>query len=180
MFIAYVLTFCRITIALVFALAFLGKIRNIAAFQEAISDFRLLPENWSKVIAGISLSLEFAIVLLMLAGQDFLFSGFLLATGLLISFSIALAITLFRKMKVTCRCFGWAENRVSPYDLVRNALFILCGVIGVWTFFLSPQSIPGSEAILVGFISLHYVILAVNLADVFETLRRPFRILGVS
>ena len=180
MFSAYALTFCRIAIAIMFALAWMGKIRNITTFQEAISDFRLLPENWSKVVARISISLELVTIVFMIIGKNLLLVGFLLAIGLLTTFSIALVTTLLRKMKVICNCFGLTENPISPYDIVRNLLFILCSAVGIWTFFIPLQNISISEVILTGFISLHYVILVVNIGDVVETLRRPFHLFGTS
>lgn len=171
---SHMLMFCRVTIALVFALAFTGKIRDIKAFQEAMVDFRLLPANWSRRLAWVVLVAEPATCLLVVIGGSVLLAGFLLATGLLALFSTALLLVMYRKMKVTCNCFGWTDRRVSAYDLARNTLFILCSLLGIWMSITSSQELAADECALIALMAVYFVVLTTNLADIVETLRRPF------
>ncbi len=172
----YVLMFCRITIILVFALSLGGKILDIVNFQEAIVDFRLLPTRWSKAAAWTFLGVESAIVLLMAIGGSVLLIGFLLAMALLTVFSAALVLVLQRDIRVTCNCFGRTERRISPYDVARNVLLILCGLVGVWALVSPLQSLSEVEIILIGLMAVCFVVLVTNLADVVGTLRQPFHV----
>jgi len=95
MLVVCILAFCRVAIALLFALAFAGKIRDIRAFQEAVVDFRLLPSNWSRKLAVVFLAMEFLACAWVVSGL-LLLAGFLLATGLLMLFSAGL-LTVIRR-----------------------------------------------------------------------------------
>jgi hypothetical protein len=179
LFFTCMLLFSRITLALVFALSCIGKVRNIAAFQDAIEDFQLLPPAWSKALSRIFPTMEFACVLLIVIGGYEIIIGFLLAALLLMIFSGALVMVLQRKKNVQCNCFGLTEQHVSPYDVVRNLLFIVCSLLGIWAFYAPQQSFPWSAIVLIGCLSACFVILATNLSDIIETLKKPFHAFGV-
>jgi uncharacterized membrane protein YphA (DoxX/SURF4 family) len=178
---AFILTFFRMTIALVFALSASGKARNIRAFQEAVFDFRLLPPRWSKAAAWVFLFLEFATVLLIVVGGSFLLAGFALAAGLLMVFSLALLVALRRNPRIVCNCFGRTERRISSYDVARNALLLLCALGGVWVLTLngeSLQTLSGVSIVATGLMVACFTVLVTNLRDVVETLRKPFTSVG--
>lgn len=168
------LIFCRLTIGLTFAWAVFGKLRDLSAFREAVVDFRVLPPALSRIAAWVSLLAECATILMLGMGNALLLPGFLLSAGLLLLFSVALGLVLRRKMQVSCNCFGVTERRVSPYDVARNMLLIFCSLVGIWTSLDAVQSVAASDLILLGLMALCLVILVTNLADVVETLRRPF------
>jgi len=173
MLVVCILAFCRVAIALVFALAFAGKIRDIRAFQEAVVDFRLLPSNWSRKLAVVFLAMEFLACAWVVSGL-LLLAGFLLATGLLMLFSAGLLTVIRRRMKITCNCFGWTDRRVSGYDLVRNAVLILCSLSGAWASVTASQNLTMGEFGVIALIAVYFVVLMTNLANIVETLRRPF------
>lgn len=179
LFFTCMLLFSRITIALMFALSCIGKVRNIAVFQDAIEDFQLLPQAWSKALSRIFPAIEFISALLITIGGNALIIGLLLAALLLVTFSGALVMVLQRKKKVRCNCFGLTEQHVSPYDIVRNVLFIACCLLGIWAFYTSQQSFPWSAIILIGCMSACFVIFATNLSDIIKTLKKPFHAFGV-
>ena len=168
------LIFCRLTIGLTFAWAVFGKLRDLSAFREAVVDFRVLPPALSSIAAWVSLLAECAIILMLGIGNTLLFPGFLLAAGLLLLFSVALGLVLRRKRQVSCNCFGVTQRRVSPYDVARNLLLIVCSLVGAWTSLNAVQPVAASDLILLGLMALCLLILVTNLADVVETLRRPF------
>ncbi len=168
------LLFCRLTIGLTFAWAVFGKLRDFAAFQTAVVDFRVLPPALSRIAACVSLLAEFAIMLMLGMGKVLLFPGFVLAAGLLLLFSVAFGLVLRRNMQVSCNCFGVTERRVSPYDVARNLLLIVGSLVGGWTSLDAIQPVAANVLILLGLMALCFVILVTNLADVVETLRQPF------
>lgn len=168
------LIFCRLTIGFTFAWAVFGKLRDLSAFREAVVDFRVLPPALSRIAAWVSLLAECAIILMLGMGNTLLFPGFLLSAGLLLLFSVALGLVLRRNMQVSCNCFGVTERRVSPYDVARNLLLIFCSPVGIWASLDAVQPLAASDLILLGLMALCLVILVTNLADVVETLRRPF------
>lgn len=171
---SYALLFCRIAIALLFALSISGKVRDVAAFRDAISDFRLLPPTWSTAAAWAFLTGELTVVLLMVIGGAGLAVGFLLAAGLLTVFSAALIMVLLRNMRVTCNCFGRTQRRISPYDVGRNSLITVCSVVGVLALVRVSQSTSGPESLLISLMAACFVALVSNLTEVIETLLRPF------
>jgi len=174
MLVACILMFCRVAIALLFALAFAGKIRDIRTFQESVVDFRLLPANWSKKLAVVFLAVELLACACVAGGGFLLLAGFLLVAGLLLLFSAALLTVIRRRMKVTCNCFGWTDRRVSGYDIVRNAVLILCSLVGAWTSITASQNLTLGEFGVIALIAVYFVVLMTNLANIVETLRQPF------
>lgn len=170
----FTITFCRIVIALAFALSAGGKALDMPSFQVAIKDFQLLPARWSKIAAYCLAGLE-AIVVLLLLGERSLVIGFGLAIGLLILFTVALVITIRRKKAVTCNCFGRTERRVSNYDVGRNVVLIAIALTGVRLSLDFSRDLATSEVILSGLLASTVVILVINLADIVRTLLRPFQ-----
>lgn len=168
------LMFCRVVIAAVFVLSAGGKALDVPAFQESVEDFRLMPKALARVAAWFFLVSEIAVVIAMAIGGRALMAGFVLAAGLLVLFSTALAVALRRKAAISCNCFGRDERRISPYDMARNALLTACSLAGVWTLTASTQSLSGSELALVILMAACFVALVTNLRDVAETLRQPF------
>lgn len=168
------LIFCRLTIGLTFAWAVFGKLRDLSAFREAVVDFRMLPPALSRIAAWVSLLAECAIILMLGIGRALLFPGFVLSAGLLVLFSVALGLVLRQNRQVSCNCFGVTERRVSPYDVARNLLLIVGSLVGSWTSLDALQPVAASALILLGLMALCLIILVTNLADVVETLHRPF------
>lgn len=170
------LVFCRILIALVFILSLVGKLRNVAAFQEAITDFELLPERAVKVATWAFLAGEALVIVLLVVGGGGLLAGFGLAIVLLALFSMALLLVLRRKLKVVCNCFGQSEQHISGYDVARNALLIVSCLGGLFALRSAGASLSAGELALLGLMAAAATILITNLADIAETVRQPVQI----
>src|SRR5579871_6128532 len=112
----YLLAFCRMATGLVFATAIFGKMRDVAAFQQALYGFHLLSRRLSNLAALLFLGGEVAVVLLLLIGGPFLLYGFALAILLLLIFCMALASVLVRKLHTSCHCFGVSSKPVTHLD----------------------------------------------------------------
>ena len=138
----YLLTFSRVALGLLFAYAFLAKVRDVAQFAAAVGRFELLPRRWVKTAALLFLAGELAVILLLLTGGSWLPLAFALASLLLTLFTLALLSTLRRGIETSCNCFGASEKPLTYYDVGRNAGFIACSLLGWW---LVPQ-VAGSPA----------------------------------
>jgi hypothetical protein len=147
--------------------SFIGKISDFAAFSEAITNFKFFPGRFSPILSGIFLSGEVVTVALILAGGKLLIFGFTLAILMLITFSLALAFVLIRKIQTPCNCFGPSTKLVSSYDLLRNAGFIACSSIGLG---VSNQSHNLNFAywMLAAALASIFVLVCLNLRDLLE------------
>jgi len=176
MFAVSLLMFCRISIALLFIVSAGSKTLAIRDFEVTVGNFKLLPRRWNKPATWLFLGGEIATVVLIAIGGSLLLIGFLLAIALLAVFAIALVSALLRDIDISCNCFGKTERHISPYDVVRNILFILCSLSGMWMLIYTPQNLDVGEITLLTFMSAVFVVLVANLSDVIETLLLPFSV----
>lgn len=165
----YLLTFCRIVIGLVFAYAFLTKIRDVNAFNQTITRFKLLPAPWSRPMALLFLTGELAVVMLTFVGGQLLPLAFGLAFLQLAIFTMAQASVLARRIQTSCNCFGVNEKPVTYYDIWRNVGFIGCSLLG-WR--LAPQGMTvlqqpsWFEWVLGGLMAILFVFVWTHLSEV--------------
>ncbi len=68
----YILTFCRIVTGLVFAASFWGKAQNMNQFVQTITNFKLLPNRYSKPLSLLFLLGELIVMSLILVGGSLL------------------------------------------------------------------------------------------------------------
>lgn len=167
-----VLLFCRLTVAFLFVFSSYRKLLALQDFAVTIGDFKLLPRRWSKTVAWLFLGAEMTIVLCVLLGGYLLAPGFLLATVLLIVFSLALLTALKRHISMSCNCFGRTERPISRYDVARNMLLILWSLVGLFLARDVSQQLTWDTALLLALMSLVFVLCATNLEDIVETLFR--------
>ena len=179
MLVALTLIMSRVAIGVVFALSATGKARDIAGFRESVSEFRLLPASWVNAAVWSFLCLECAVVIAMVIGNGLLLLGFILAACLLLTFSMALSLALLKGAKMTCNCFGRTQERISYYDVARNAMLFVCSLAGCWAVFGFSAGLSTSQLILALLMSACFVVFVSNVRAVVETLRQPFRIGGV-
>lgn len=172
----FVITFCRIVIILVFVISLIGKVTDLSAFHTAITNFKILPTQWSKTATWIFLIGEFSVIVLATWGGNLLLAGFGGATFLLIIFSIALGVTLIRRQQIPCNCFGREEKPISPYDLVRNAGFLVCsftGIVMLWTTSSSIMMLDLANIILAGLMGVTFVMMLTNLSEIVQLYNQP-------
>lgn len=125
-------TFCRLFTIIVFSVSFLGKVRDIRAFGNIIDRFQMLPKQMSLLAAYIFLFLEAIIVAMLLVKKLNIF-GFSIAVVLLIIFTIGLWNVLKSDIETSCNCFGISERKISIYDILRNVIVIIIGIMGILT-----------------------------------------------
>jgi hypothetical protein len=164
-----------VALGTVFAISLAGKMINLAAFEEAVENFRILPIWLIPPAITVFLLGELGVVVLLLWGRELLLIGFILAVTLLAVFTVALISVLVRDIQTTCNCFGVKPREpVSVYDVIRNIGLIACGVWGIATL-LTTRSLPPSLSWLEwGFITLTAVgiaLLWLNLNDILKIIR---------
>ena len=125
----YFLLLLRLLLGLIFIVAAKEKILAPGNFSGSISNYKLLPSEFINILAIIIPWIE-------------LISGFLLLLGiwtkensaiitlLLIVFTIAIIISLFRGLNIDCGCFGTAYGeQLGLLKVSENILLILSGFI---------------------------------------------------
>lgn len=175
MLLPYLLAFCRIVIGLVFAVAFASKAASTDLFTRAITRFGILPKRFSRPAALLFLGGELAVVLLLVAGGQFLAPGFALAALLLLVFCLALVWALAREIDTPCNCFGPTNKLVSASDVWRNVGFALCALAG-WVAQAASewrQHLLGwAEWGLIGLAAVAFVLVWTQIGEIEKLLRQ--------
>jgi len=126
----------------VFLASALPKLRSPKAFLLAVVDYRILPLSLARPYAWLVLRGELLCALLLLSGLDVpLAAG--LATLLLLSFIVAVAINIMRGRELECHCFGAARRRRGGWRVLHEDIVLLGGAIAL--FALAVES-PGPLA----------------------------------
>ena len=163
---SWVVLFCRVTLALAFSLSAISKIFKMQPFVKAVANFKILPNQFTRFASYLFVTGETLAAILLILG--YLPQGFVLAGLLLLVFSSALAVVLWRKMHISCNCFGSAETIISIYDLWRNGFFVVCSIVGLVTIKTSVSQ-PGLtilDDILVIIMAMTFVTIWTNLNDI--------------
>lgn len=134
----------RATLAAVFAVAALPKLQDPSGFAAAIDNYHLLSNQLTRIAALGLPTLEIVIAVALLLPQ-FTRGASLLATLLLVVFSIAMVQAMARDIDLNCGCFGTsAEINVDVWSVARNvALCVLAG----WSLFTARVSHAGSATL---------------------------------
>jgi hypothetical protein len=175
LFLLYVLTFCRFALSLLFAAAFITKVRNIPQFVQTITQFDLLPVSLSRPVAHMFLVGEFVAAGCLVAGGPFLAPGFLLTLGLLLLFTGALSWVLLHQIPTSCNCFGSQSQHVSRLELGRNSTLLLCALVGwVVQTNLSTQGsqLSPAEMMVVGLAAALFGAVWINLNEIRHLFRQ--------
>ena len=125
----HLIRICRIVMGLLFIVAALAKIGDVAAFSTQIHNFRMIPvalENlvamtlpWIELLAGLSL-------LIGIRPR----SGGMIVTVLMAFFLVAVAIAMARGLDIECGCFGTADaTTVGLSKLAQNAVMLVLAFI---------------------------------------------------
>jgi len=123
----------RCLIGVVFLAACIGKVGSRASWREfvaSVAAMRVVPARLVPAAAyAVGLAEAAVVVLLLLPPTGRL--GHLLAVLLLVAFSGGIAVTLRRRTRVACRCFGAAGAPLGRRHLLRNGLLITAALVGV-------------------------------------------------
>ncbi|MET8996265.1 MauE/DoxX family redox-associated membrane protein [Amycolatopsis sp. Hca4] len=131
-------------IAVVFAASAFSKLRDFRGFARSVPALAPVPARWVTPVSVTVVAAEPASAGLVLVTAV---AGFVLATALLLAFTVAIAASLRRGRRAPCRCFGATETPVGPRHLVRNALLICFAVLGAF----APDHLPPAAGAVVAF-----------------------------
>jgi putative oxidoreductase len=98
----------RLVLAGVFLAAAAPKLLDPAAFAEAIAKYQVFPDAAVNLIATVVPALELVGALALLT--PWRRGGALLLVGLLLGFTVLLAVSLARGLDLSCGCFGAADG----------------------------------------------------------------------
>lgn len=120
-------------VALIFATAGLGKLRQGPAFEGVVANFRVLPAPVTKPFAWSLPWMELALAAgLWVPGPTGLIAQ-VLAAVLLLAFGVAMAINIRRgRVEIDCGCFQTAGRQPLGWSLVgRNLMLAIALVAGL-------------------------------------------------
>jgi uncharacterized membrane protein YphA (DoxX/SURF4 family) len=125
----YFLLLIRIILSLLFIFAGIEKISNPAGFSESIGNYKLFPSFLISFSAIILPWIELITGILLLFGISVKENAAIITT-LLIIFTSAVIISLFRGLNIDCGCFGTQlGEKVGMLKVGENILLIMCGVL---------------------------------------------------
>jgi len=127
--VAYLFAFCRLLTGIVFLMSAVSKLRGRAAYEEFTAATHALVRLPARPVAALVVTAEVAVAL-SLAWPPTVLAGFCLALGLLVAFTVAIAVALRRGRRVPCRCFGASAVPVGPGHLARNAVLLVAAATG--------------------------------------------------
>ncbi|MCX2952718.1 TlpA family protein disulfide reductase [Lentzea sp. NEAU-D7] len=148
--------FARVLLAVVFLVAFAGKVRSrrgFAEFRDSIAALVPLPARplAVAVLAGEAL----AVVLLAVPGTRL---GYGVAVTLLVTFCGAVVLAITGRKSVRCKCFGAGGDVLGLKHLVRNGLLIAVAALGAFV----PAPVSWEEPLTL--LTIAVVLLAVVVA----------------
>ncbi|KAA3663981.1 MAG: hypothetical protein DWQ04_08045 [Chloroflexi bacterium] len=164
---SYLLAFLRIVVGLVFAVSFLGKLRNIDQFTQIITTFKIVPARWNHLTALFFLIGELTVVIFIIVGQHLLSVAFGLAVLLLLVFTTALVFVLARNIQTSCNCFGENENLVSKHDIWRNVSLLACAAGGWIIDYIGQERgfLAWTEYVMLSITAILFVAFITNLKE---------------
>ena len=112
----------RLGIAAVFLWAAIPKLIDPGTFAADVQNYRAVPDAWASPIALLVPVFELVLALGLVL-PSYQRGAALLATCLLLIFSVAMAQARMRGIDLSCGCFGAAfEAKVSWLTVARSAL----------------------------------------------------------
>ena len=110
-------------LAITFAVAGFLKYRDQSSFVKALIEFGA-PRRSARLLASLLPALEILTAILLVIGDPF-HTGSISVVLLLIVFTLAVAISLFRGLRPHCRCFGQVSSRpIGWATVVRNLMLL--------------------------------------------------------
>jgi hypothetical protein len=124
----------RWSLALVFLLAVVHKLKAPAAFRATMKNYRLLPDGLLTLLVYTIITAELLVVVALLANSR-LGSG--IAAGLFAVYTLAISINLIRgRRDIDCGCSGPAvRETLSAWLVIRNS-----GLLAAALLTVSPSS----------------------------------------
>jgi hypothetical protein len=154
--IEYLALACRASLAVVFAMAVLGKVAGkgaFTAFTRSVVAMTTVPERQAVLLARATAYAEGLTALLVIVPTRVTgLIGCILGALLTIAFSVTIPGSLRRGRQVACRCFGRSSAPISKRHLARNTMLLTLAILGALAVpVANPTTLPGAlVAVLAG------------------------------
>lgn len=131
----YLALACRVSIAIVFAMAVAGKVVGRGAFREftrSIVGMEVVSPRAVEVTAAASVTAEgLTLVLAVTPLRTTSVAACALAGLLSVAFSVTIVQSLRRGNHAPCRCFGRSATPLGARHIARNAVLLVVSILGV-------------------------------------------------
>lgn len=119
----------RLTLGGLFLWSGADKLRDLAAFREAVEDYQLLPSALASSWAFVLPFLELALSALLVVGLFTRVSAALVAL-LLVVFMVAIGINMYRGVEIECGCAGLAaaSHLIGWDSLLQDFLMLVAAL----------------------------------------------------
>jgi len=125
----YLLTIIRLFLGFIFVYAAITKISDAEEFSLAIYNYKLLPLAFVNILAIILPWIELCSGILLIFGISVKENSAIIF-GLLIIFIIAVTISLFRGLDISCGCFGTVEgSKVGLLKILENIGLLVLSIL---------------------------------------------------
>ncbi|WP_149404722.1 MauE/DoxX family redox-associated membrane protein [Dictyobacter arantiisoli] len=129
--ISYIVALCQVVLAATLLLAANGKLFRSDQFIDALRLSRL-PDTLVSLFSVSIPTVEFFLAIaLLLSPFSVLSITFGASCILLIIFTFWMVFVSMRNMHIKCGCFGTASDTVGLRSIVRNAILLGCGLLGL-------------------------------------------------
>ncbi|MFI6258618.1 MauE/DoxX family redox-associated membrane protein [Micromonospora zamorensis] len=165
---------CRLLLVTVFVVAVYTKVSGMPAWLSFVDSLRQLDPvstNVARPAAILTVTVEVLVTLLLLVpvrrvGEI----GFVLAAGLLVAFTIVIALAVAKGTRATCRCFGASTTPLGWPHILRNLTLLVVALLGL-AGASAPESLGVSGALLAGVGGLVLGVLVTVIEDIVALIR---------
>lgn len=155
-----------ILIAALFITAGWHKLNHPDYYRVLIMKYIPMPGSWSVRVQWLVGSAEIAIACFIILPATRQLSAWM-AVGLLIFYSLLLAISLLRGLDIDCGCSGpFNKQRLSPWLLLRNTL--LTGIAFMATWQPVERLLGFQDYLLIGLASMVAVFIYISFEQLLE------------
>ena len=165
----------RTILALVFAIAFISKVRSASAFGDfasSLGDITWLPRQARAVTARLIPLLEAAVVVLLVVPATVVL-GFGLGALLLAGFTVVTGAEVANGRRVRCRCFGAGTAPIGPAQIARNIVLLAESLAGLAIEPMSHGHATGAALVLAFGLAVLAAVALVRWDDLAYLVRTP-------
>jgi len=129
----------RCALAALFLYAGLAKLADVRSFASDVANYRMLPAALVGPFAASIPGVEVACGVGLLRARSARAAA-ILATGLLVAFTVAAVQALARDINIDCGCFGSVRAPVTLFTIARDAGFLVAALASIA---LAPRGSDG-------------------------------------
>lgn len=167
----YISQACRLFVVIVLLSAATGKTLNFSRFRDGLVKSFPTAGGVIGVLAALIVIAEWLVGASLLSPTMSIRSlGLLAALALFTLFATVITWSLIQDRAISCSCFGASTHRITPYDLLRNLVFIGAVVIA-WKYAQTDAAIDAVSSLMLAGIALIAFLITTALQDIALLLR---------